>query len=62
MDGLQGCLGSTVYRNLYLIRYGDGGMLAAEFPAWATGWELMAFIDIRDRAGWRGESDVFRFG
>lgn len=54
MDGLQGCLGSTVYRNLYLIRYGDGGMLAAGFPAWATGWELMAFIDIRDRAGWRG--------
>lgn len=21
----------------------------------------MSFIDIRDRVGWRGESDVFRF-
>ena len=44
------------YRNLGLVGCGAGECLQLDSPAWATGWSVMASVDGRDRAWWRGES------
>ena len=43
------------YRNLGVTGCRGWGMLATGFLAWATGWSVMEFTDVLDRASWRGE-------